>query len=64
MAMTDALAREGMPTREGDLSIEGRGMEPIPEDALHVPPHSEAFHVPPGAMLPRRGDDLENLFER
>src|SRR6476660_6352662 len=35
MAMTDALAREGMPTREGDLSIEGRGMEPIPEDARY-----------------------------
>src|SRR5437660_5918006 len=35
MAMTDALAREGMPTREGDLSIEGRGMEPIPEEARY-----------------------------
>jgi NCS1 family nucleobase:cation symporter-1 len=34
MAM-DALAREGMPTREGDLSIEGRGMEPIPESARY-----------------------------
>ena len=35
MAMTDALAREGMPTREGDLSIEGHGMEPIPETARY-----------------------------
>ncbi len=35
MAMTDALNREGMPTREGDLSIEGRGMEPIPENARY-----------------------------
>ena len=34
MAM-DALAREGMPTREGDLSIEGRGMEPIPDTARY-----------------------------
>jgi NCS1 family nucleobase:cation symporter-1 len=31
----DALAREGMPTREGDLSIEGRGMEPIPDSARY-----------------------------
>ena len=35
MAMTDAVANEGMPTREGDLSIEGRGMEPIPESARY-----------------------------
>jgi NCS1 family nucleobase:cation symporter-1 len=27
---TEALGLEGMPTREGDLSIEGHGMEPIP----------------------------------
>jgi NCS1 family nucleobase:cation symporter-1 len=33
--MTDALTQEGMPTREGDLSIEGRGMEPIPENARY-----------------------------
>ena len=26
-----AMTGEGMPTREGDLSIEGHGMEPIPE---------------------------------
>jgi NCS1 family nucleobase:cation symporter-1 len=30
-----ALTREGMPTREGDLSIEGHGMEPIPEAARY-----------------------------
>ena len=35
MAMTDALTNEKMPTREGDLSIEGRGMEPIPENARY-----------------------------
>jgi NCS1 family nucleobase:cation symporter-1 len=35
MAVTDALTREGMPTREGDLSIESHGMEPIPEDARY-----------------------------
>ncbi len=35
MAMTDARPHEGMPTREGDLSIEGRGMEPIPENARY-----------------------------
>jgi NCS1 family nucleobase:cation symporter-1 len=35
MTMTDALTREGMPTREGDLSIESHGMEPIPEDARY-----------------------------
>jgi NCS1 family nucleobase:cation symporter-1 len=29
------LAREGMPTHEGDLSIEARGFEPIPEDARY-----------------------------
>ena len=35
MAMTDAMTGEGMPTREGDLSIEGRGMDPIPENARY-----------------------------
>src|SRR3954447_1682116 len=35
MALSDALTREGMPTREGDLSIEGRGMEPIPDSARY-----------------------------
>jgi NCS1 family nucleobase:cation symporter-1 len=35
MAMTDAMTGEGMPTREGDLSIEGRGMDPIPESARY-----------------------------
>ncbi len=29
------LVQEGMPTREGDLSIEGRGIEPIPESARY-----------------------------
>jgi NCS1 family nucleobase:cation symporter-1 len=29
------LTDEGMPTREGDLSIEGRGIEPIPESARY-----------------------------
>ena len=28
-------SREGMPTREGDLSIEARGIEPIPESARY-----------------------------
>src|SRR5438046_1651998 len=32
---TDALTRSGMPTREGDLSIEAHGMEPIPEAARY-----------------------------
>ena len=32
---TDALSREGMPTREGDLSIESHGMEPIPAEARY-----------------------------
>lgn len=32
---TDALSREGMPTREGDLSIESHGMEPIPAAARY-----------------------------
>ncbi|HKG57171.1 MAG TPA: cytosine permease, partial [Candidatus Limnocylindrales bacterium] len=32
---TGVVAREGMPTHEGDLSIEARGMEPIPEDARY-----------------------------
>jgi len=35
MALSDAMTRESMPTREGDLSIEGRGMEPIPESARY-----------------------------
>ena len=35
MATTDALSREGMPRGEGDLSIEGRGIEPIPESARY-----------------------------
>jgi len=29
------LTGKGMPTREGDLSIEGRGIEPIPESARY-----------------------------
>jgi NCS1 family nucleobase:cation symporter-1 len=29
------VSREGMPTREGDLSIEARGIEPIPESARY-----------------------------
>src|SRR6185369_15430171 len=32
---TDTMPLEGMPTHEGDLSIEGRGMEPIPESARY-----------------------------
>jgi NCS1 family nucleobase:cation symporter-1 len=36
MAMTtDALSREGMPAREGDLTVESHGMEPIPENARY-----------------------------
>src|SRR5438309_11002054 len=35
MAMTDAMTGERMPTREGDLAIESRGMEPIPESARY-----------------------------
>src|SRR5438046_2106993 len=35
MAMTDALTGEGMPTREGDLSVESHGMEPIPPNARY-----------------------------
>ena len=35
MAMIDATAGESMPTREGDFSIEGRGIEPIPEGARY-----------------------------
>ena len=34
MAMLEQ-AQEGMPTREGDLSIESHGMEPIPESARY-----------------------------
>ena len=34
MAMIEAT-QEGMPTREGDLSIESHGMEPIPESARY-----------------------------
>ena len=30
-----AMSREGMPTHEGDLSIEGHGFEPIPETARY-----------------------------
>jgi len=32
---TDAMTRTGMPVREGDLSIEAHGMEPIPESARY-----------------------------
>jgi len=35
MSMMDAASGEGMPTREGDLTIEGHGMEPIPEGARY-----------------------------
>src|SRR5947208_14287539 len=35
MAMTDTMTGERMPTREGDLSIEAHGMEPIPESARY-----------------------------
>ena len=35
MAMTDSITQEGMPRGEGDLSIEARGMEPIPENARY-----------------------------
>lgn len=35
MAITDAMPQAGMPTREGDLSIESHGMEPIPESARY-----------------------------
>jgi NCS1 family nucleobase:cation symporter-1 len=35
MAVMDATTGESMPTREGDLSIEGRGMAPIPESARY-----------------------------
>jgi NCS1 family nucleobase:cation symporter-1 len=35
MAVMDATTGEHMPTREGDLSIEARGMEPIPESARY-----------------------------
>ena len=31
----DSMAREGMPTREGDLSVESHGMEPIPANARY-----------------------------
>lgn len=34
MAMIEAT-QEGMPTREGDLSVESHGMEPIPESARY-----------------------------
>ena len=33
--MTSIAQNAGMPTREGDFSIEGHGMEPIPEDARY-----------------------------
>ncbi|HEY7968516.1 MAG TPA: hypothetical protein VID95_00895, partial [Candidatus Limnocylindrales bacterium] len=32
---TESLPLEGMPTHEGDLSIEQHGMEPIPETARY-----------------------------
>ncbi len=32
---TEALTREGMPSREGDLSVESHGMEPIPANARY-----------------------------
>ena len=32
---TEAIQLGGMPTHEGDLSIEGRGIEPIPESARY-----------------------------
>ncbi len=32
---TESMRLEGMPTREGDLSIESHGMEPIPETARY-----------------------------
>ena len=35
MAMTDVMPQEGMPSREGDLSVESHGMEPIPENARY-----------------------------
>jgi NCS1 family nucleobase:cation symporter-1 len=35
MAIADAMPQEGMPTREGDLSVESHGMEPIPESARY-----------------------------
>jgi len=31
----EAMTREGMPTHEGDFSIEGHGMEPIPESGRY-----------------------------
>ena len=31
----DTVSREGMPTREGDLSVESHGMEPIPANARY-----------------------------
>jgi NCS1 family nucleobase:cation symporter-1 len=32
---TESIRLEGMPTHEGDLSIEGHGMEPIPDSARY-----------------------------
>ena len=32
---TESMRLEGMPTHEGDLSIEGHGMEPIPDSARY-----------------------------
>jgi len=32
---TETIRLEGMPTREGDLTIEGHGIEPIPEAARY-----------------------------
>ena len=31
----ESLVRDGMPTHAGDMSIEARGMEPVPEDARY-----------------------------
>ena len=35
---TDSIRLEGMPTHEGDLSIEAHGMDPIPESARYGSP--------------------------
>jgi nucleobase:cation symporter-1, NCS1 family len=35
MAIPDAMTRGGMPTHEGDLSIEAHGMDPIPESGRY-----------------------------
>ena len=58
----ETLTGEGMPTHEGDLSIEGHGMEPIPERPLRLgrPGLHGLVHAEPraGGVLhrhPRRG---------